>query len=87
MEMNNYNPEDLTRTIWTLFWKEFAIQSNDKLIINFLANHAMNTSKTTWDLLNRLAKMMVIIKESYTHIGTSQSDPKMTSMEACQTTL
>jgi hypothetical protein len=47
------------------FQRQFATQSDDKLIIDRLSNLAMKPSKSTGELLARITNTMVIIKESY----------------------
>jgi hypothetical protein len=47
------------------FQKQYAVQSNDKLIIQGLANLTMNPSENTWDLLKWVTDKMVSIKESF----------------------
>jgi hypothetical protein len=44
---------------------EFAVQSNEKLIIDGLSNLAMKANETTRELLTRVTQTMVVIKESY----------------------
>jgi hypothetical protein len=66
VDMENFTQVQL---MWTrfkpLFRQEFAVQSNDKLIIEGLSNLAIKHGKTLRELINRITKMMVIIKESY----------------------
>jgi hypothetical protein len=48
VKMENYKPEDLTWTRFKLlFRREFAVQSDDKLIIDRLSNLAKKLEKTT----------------------------------------
>jgi hypothetical protein len=47
--------------------KDFAFQSNDKLIIKGLLNLAIKPNEDTRDLLNRIIETMEIIKESYSN--------------------
>ncbi len=46
------------------FQKQFAMQTDDKQIIQGLSNLAMGPSETTLELLARITNLMVIIKES-----------------------
>jgi hypothetical protein len=41
------------------------IQSNDKIIIDRLANQSMEQGETTRELLNKVTKTTVIIRDSY----------------------
>jgi hypothetical protein len=66
-------------TFRPLFRREFAIQSNDKLIREGLSNLAMKSSKTTRKLLNRIVDTIVIIKEGY--VDFQNKVHKMTSTE------
>jgi hypothetical protein len=66
VEMLNWEGDQLT---WTnpkpRFQRQFATQSDDKLIIDGLSNLAMKPNESTGELLARITNTMVIIKESY----------------------
>jgi hypothetical protein len=64
----DYGANQLTWTNWKpRFQKQYAVQTNEKLIIEGLANLIMKSRENTCDLLNWVTDMMVIIKESYTN--------------------
>jgi len=64
--MMNYTTAQLTCTRFKPFLQmEFAVQSNEKLIIDGLSNLAMKANETTRELLTRVTQTMVVIKESY----------------------
>jgi len=57
------------------FQKQYAVQTNDKLIIKDLSNLTMKPNENTCDLLNRVTNMMMIIKESYTNYQNIATTP------------
>jgi len=66
-EMLDWSVDQLTWTnLKPRFQKQFATQTDDKLIIDGLSNLAMGPNKTTGELLAKIMNNMVIIKESYT---------------------
>jgi len=65
-EMLDWSADQLTWTnLKPRFQKQFATQTDDKLIIDGLSNLAMGLKETTGELLARITNTMVIIKESY----------------------
>jgi len=65
-EMLDWLADKLTWTnLKPRFQKQFATQTDDKLIIYWLTNLAMGLNETTGELLARITNTMVIIKESY----------------------
>ncbi len=66
VEMLDWEGGQLTWTnLKPRFQRQFATQSDDKLIINGLSNLTMKTTESTGELLARITNTMVIIKESY----------------------
>jgi hypothetical protein len=66
VEMLDWSADQLTWTnLKPRFQKQFATQTDDKLIIDKLSNLAMSLNETTGELLARITNTMVIIKESY----------------------
>jgi hypothetical protein len=67
------------RLTWTnlkpRFQKPYALQTNDKLIVEGLSNITMKPNKNTCDLLNRVTDTMVIIKESYSNYRNKAVTP------------
>jgi len=64
----DYGANQLTWTNWKhRFQKQYAVQTNEKLIIEGLANLIMKLNENTCDLLNLVTNTMVILKESYTN--------------------
>ncbi len=57
------------------FQKQFAVQTDDKQIINGLSNLAMGPNETTGELLARITNTMVIIKESYAAYDNKVPEP------------
>jgi hypothetical protein len=67
VEMLNWEGDQLTwMNLKPRFQRQFATQSDNKLIINGLSNLAMKPSELTGELLARIINTMAIIKESYT---------------------
>jgi hypothetical protein len=67
VEMLDWSVDQLTWTnLKPRFQKQFATQTDDKLIIDGLSNLAMSLNETIGELLVRITNTMVIIKESYT---------------------
>jgi hypothetical protein len=65
-EMPDWSADQLTWiNLKPRFQKQFATQTDDKLIIGGLSNFAMGLNETTGELLARITNTMVIIKESY----------------------
>ena len=65
-EMLDWSADQLTWTnLKPRFQKQFATQTDDKLIIDGLSNLTMGLKETTGELLARITNTMVIIKESY----------------------
>jgi len=57
------------------FQKQFAMQTDDKQIIDGLSNLAMGPSETTGELLAQITNLMVIIKESYAAYDNKVPEP------------
>jgi hypothetical protein len=72
---------DLTgdQLIWTnlkqIFQRQFATQTDEKLIIEGLSNLAMKPYESTGELLARITNTMVIIKDSYTNYENKVAPP------------
>jgi len=62
-EMLDWSADQLTWTnLKPRFQKQFATQTDDKLIIDVLSNLAIGLNETTGELLARITNTMVIIK-------------------------
>jgi len=57
------------------FQKQFATQTDDKQIIDWLYNLAMGQNETSGELLSRITNTMVIIKESYAAYDNKTWEP------------
>jgi len=57
------------------FQKQFATQTDDKLIIDGLSNLAMGPIESTGEFLARITNMMVIIKKSYAAYENKVPEP------------
>jgi hypothetical protein len=65
----NWNTEENVRLVWSdfkdLFKQEYAVQNNDKLILEGLSNLAMKPNETTNKLLTRITRTTRVIRESF----------------------
>ena len=65
-EMLDWTPAQLTWTnLKPRFQRQFATQTDEKMIMEGLSNLAMKLGESTGELLARITNTMVIIKESY----------------------
>ncbi len=65
-EMLDWTPAQLTWTnLKPRFQRQFATQTDEKMIMEGLSNLAMKPGESTGELLARITNTMVIIKESY----------------------
>jgi hypothetical protein len=65
-EMLDWTPAQLTWTnLKPRFQRQFATQTNEKMIMEGLSNLAMKPGESTGELLARITNTMVIIKDSY----------------------
>ncbi len=57
------------RLLWSdfkdLFKQEYAVQTNDKLILDGLSNLAMRPNETTNELLTRITRTTRVIRETF----------------------
>jgi hypothetical protein len=57
------------RLLWSdfkdLFKQEYAVQTNDKLILEGLSNLAMKPNETTNEFLTRITRTRQVIRESF----------------------
>jgi hypothetical protein len=66
VEMLDWMADQLTWTnLKPRFQRQFATQTDEKMIIEGLSNLVMKPSKSTGELLARITNTMVILKESY----------------------
>jgi hypothetical protein len=65
----NWNTDENVRLVWLdfkdLFKQEYAVQTNDKLILEGLLNLAMKSNETTNELLTRITRTTRVIRESF----------------------
>jgi hypothetical protein len=64
----DWNTDEDVRLVWSdfkdLFKQEYAVQTNDKLILEGLSNLAMKPNETTNELLTRITRTTRVIRES-----------------------
>jgi hypothetical protein len=65
----DWNTDENVRLAWSdfkdLFKQEYAVQTNDKLILEGLSNLAMKPNETTNELLTRITSTTRVIRESF----------------------
>ncbi len=65
----NWNTDENVRLLWSdfkdLFKQEYAVQTNDKLILEGFLNSVMRPSETTNELLTRITRTTRVIRESF----------------------
>jgi len=65
----NWNTDENARLVWSdfkePFKQEYAVQTNDKLILDGLSNLAMKPNETTNELLTRITRTTRVIRESF----------------------
>jgi hypothetical protein len=65
----DWNTDENVRLVWSdfkdLFKQEYAVQTNDKLILEGLSNLAMKPNETTNEVLTRITRTTRVIRESF----------------------
>jgi hypothetical protein len=65
----DWNTDEDVQLVWSdfkdLFKQEYALQTNDKLILEGLSNLAMKPNETTNELLTRITRTTRVIRESF----------------------
>jgi hypothetical protein len=75
-EMLDWTPDQLTWTnLKPRFQRQFATQTDEKMIMEGLSNLAMKPGESTGELLARITNTMVIIKESYANYENKPPAP------------
>jgi hypothetical protein len=75
-EMLDWTPAQLTWTnLKPRFQRQFATQTDEKMIMEGLSNLAMKQGESTGELLARITNTMVIIKESYASYENKPAAP------------
>jgi hypothetical protein len=75
----DWDDDEHDQTVWSdfkdIFKQEYAVQTNERLILEGLANLAMKPIETTNELLTRITRTTQVIKESFTDYGAITPDP------------
>ncbi len=75
----DWDDEENDQPLWSdfkvVFKQEYAVQTNEQLILEGLANLAMKPSETTNELLTRITCTTRVIKESFAEYGGITPDP------------
>jgi hypothetical protein len=65
----DWNTDENVRLVWSdfkdLFKQEYAVQTNDKLILGGISNLAKKSNETTNELLTRITRTTRVIRESF----------------------
>ncbi len=68
--MNNEEPNQLLwSNIKDLFKQEYAVQTNERLILEGLSNLAMKPNETTNKVISQIMRTVRVIKESFYNFG------------------
>jgi hypothetical protein len=69
----DWNNVETERYLWSdfkdIFKQEYAVQANERLILERLSNLAMKPNEMTNELLTRITRTTQVIKESYAEYG------------------
>ena len=77
--MVDWDNDEHDQPLWSdfkdIFKQEYAVQTNERLILEGLANFAMKPNETTNELLTRITRTVRVIKESFENYGAITPDP------------
>jgi hypothetical protein len=75
----DWDDDEHDQPLWSdfkeIFKNQYAIQTNERLILEGLANLAMKPNETTNELLTRITRTVRVIKESFENYGAITPDP------------
>jgi hypothetical protein len=75
----DWDDDEHNQPLWSdfkeIFKQEYAVQINERLILEGLANLAMKPNEMTNELLTRVTRMVRVIKESFENYGAITPDP------------
>jgi hypothetical protein len=72
---NDEHDQPLWSDFKEIFKQEYAVQTNERLILEGLANVAMKPNETTNELITRITRTVRVIKESFADYGAITPDP------------
>jgi hypothetical protein len=72
---NDEHDQPLWSDFKEIFKQEYAMQTNERLILEGLANVAMKPNETTNELITRITRTVRVIKESFADYGAITPDP------------
>ena len=77
--MVDWDDDEHDQPLWSdfkeVFKNEYAVQTNERLILEGLANLAMKLNETRNQLLTQITRMVRVIKESFKSYGAFTPDP------------
>jgi hypothetical protein len=75
----DWDDDEHDQPLWSdfkeIFKQEYAVQTNEMLILEGFANLAMKPNETTNELLTRITRTVRVIKESFKNYGAITPDP------------
>jgi hypothetical protein len=75
----NWDDDEHDQPLWSdfkeIFKQEYAVQTNERLMLEGLSILAMKPNETTNELLTRLTRTIKVIKESFENYGAITPDP------------
>ncbi len=75
----DWDDDEHDQPLWSdfkeVFKQEYTVQTNERLILEGLANLATKPNKTTNELLTRITRTVRVIKESFENYGAITPDP------------
>jgi len=75
----DWDDDEHNQPLWSdfkeIFKNEYAVQTNERLILEGLANLAMKPNETMNELLTRITRTVRVIKESFENYGAITPDP------------
>ncbi len=76
--MVDWDEDEHDQPLWSdfkeIFKQEYAVQTNERLILEGLANLVMKPNETTNKLLTRITRTVRVIKESFSEYGAITLD-------------
>jgi hypothetical protein len=72
---NDEHDQPLWSDFKEIFKQEYTVQTNKRLILEGLANLAMEPNEMTNELLTKITRMVKVIKESFADYGAITLDP------------
>jgi len=76
----DWDDDEHDQPLWSdfkeIFKQKYAVQTNERLILEGLAKLAMKLNETTNELLTRITRTVRVIKESFSNYGAITTEPQ-----------